>query len=81
MKEFLIEDSSIRFTPLDLNEFDLDIKISDIDYCNGYIENHTEWTCLTCHEINPKMNGDAMLTNCSKCKSLRSFYTNTELLR
>jgi hypothetical protein len=74
-----LEDTVIKFSPLDFEEFDLDIKISDIDYCKGIIENSTKWTCLSCHEINMKMKGNEMITTCSKCKGFRSFFTNTEV--
>lgn len=63
--EFLNDEDLIKFEKLDLEEFDLDIKIRDIDYCKGVIENEYNWSCLNCQQINPKLENNKPVICCS----------------
>ena len=67
VQDILSEEELIRFEKLDLNEFDLDIKIRDIDYCKGIIENEAYWSCLQCHNINPKVENNIAVIYCKSC--------------
>ena len=59
MRDILIEraDEIVHIgVPSDLNS--IDMKVKDIDYLRGLIENKSQWTCLKCFSVNPKLTDD-----------------------